>query len=98
MLAGTLKKKIRISKNPSASTIGAAVLALHAAGSPGDISGFKMEFENAEILEPDIREEEKYEAEYRAYLERYEIESRRFFAEDIEQDRESDVGDDADDV
>jgi gluconokinase len=71
MLADILGKKILVSGNSSASTIGGAVLAMHAAGCFSDVSDFRTEFENAQLMEPDPDKAEGYLRAYEKYLQLY---------------------------
>jgi len=74
MLADIFKKDILVAKNPNASSIGAAALALHAAGALDDVDDFRVDFDNAVRYTPDESMYGYYDAQFARYREVYERE------------------------
>lgn len=71
MLADILDHPVQLARNHDASLIGAAVLALHAAGACEDISAFRREAEEAVTIQPDPARVPWYRAQYARYLDWY---------------------------
>lgn len=71
MTADIFGQEIRCVKNRDASTIGAAALALHAAGALEDVREFSQGTEGARIVSPNPALRERYAKLYARYLELY---------------------------
>jgi len=71
MLADVLGRQIRVSGNSSASTMGAAALALHAAGCLEDVTEFREDSEDAGMITPNPENAEYYKIKFLEYLDHY---------------------------
>lgn len=71
MMADIFATPIRCVQNPNASTMGAVVLALHAAGAMADIRAYTGDIENAVEVRPNPARTAWYADWYRRYLEHY---------------------------
>ena len=71
LAADVFDRPMRCVRNPDASTVGAAALALHAAGALKDVRAFKGGAERAALVTPDARRAQCLRALYGRYLEHY---------------------------
>jgi len=71
MLADIFAHPMQLARNKDASLIGAAVLALHAAGACGDILQFHREPDEVQVIRPDPALVPWYKEQYARYLDWY---------------------------
>jgi len=76
MMADVFGTRIRCVKNLNASSVGAAVLAMHAAGGFPDIRAFSRDIEGAAEIAPRPDYRKKYAEYYRRYVELYDLTAR----------------------
>ncbi len=72
MLANVFERPILCVQNTNASTVGASVLALHAAGAYPDITAYRTEYDTATEVLPEESTVEYYQSQYARYRECYE--------------------------
>ena len=71
MLTDSFEKPMLCVENHNASSLGAAVVALHAAGGISDVNQFTGELDKATFIEPDLKHRSWYQRQFERYLDWY---------------------------